>query len=60
MEHISFVLWMVLFPLCSTLESYIDAKKKKITGEKEASEISKFISNIILLIIWISVAKALW
>lgn len=35
MEHLDFILWMLLFPICIFLQDYISAKKRQITKEQE-------------------------
>ena len=58
MEHIAFVLWMVLWPLGTTIESYFSAKRRQITGEDHKD--TNIFVVIIEIVIWIAVAKALF
>jgi hypothetical protein len=32
MEHLDFILWMILYPLSVTIDSYISSKQRKLEG----------------------------
>jgi heme/copper-type cytochrome/quinol oxidase subunit 2 len=60
MNHLAFILWIVLWPIALSLCGYIDAKTKKITGKKEYSEDTRFMWSIVTIIIWVAVAKSVY
>jgi hypothetical protein len=60
MEHIAFVLWMVLYPVGASICSYIATKERKINNEEPYTSAVKAFSGLINLVIWICVAKALF
>jgi len=60
MEHLSFVLWVLLYPLCHSIDGLISAKRREITGEPEPSDNTKLLSSVIGLTIWVMVAKSIY
>ena len=59
MENLSFILWMCLWPLTCSIDSYFSAKTRQISGEKNPNSFEKFGVALIQLTIWIMVAKLL-
>lgn len=59
MENIAFILWMCLWPITCTIDSYWSAKKRLITGEEMPSKITQAFMVLIQVIIWVAVAKSL-
>jgi hypothetical protein len=55
MENISFVLWMVLFPLSITLSEYLKASITRVWNIKSDPG-----TGLIILIIWIGVGILLY
>lgn len=53
MEHLDFILWLLLFPVTMSLQEYISAKKREITKEKAKEFSEKTNSNAELLAIFI-------
>jgi preprotein translocase subunit Sec63 len=62
MEHLDFILWMVLFPISLALEGYISAKKKQITGEKEKqySKDAERRASVFIILVWFFVGYLLF
>jgi hypothetical protein len=61
MEHLSFLLWMLLYPIAVSIESYIAALKDKVNGEKkEYSKDVKFYYSLFILAIYFIVAAKLF
>lgn len=60
MEYLAFVLWTVLYPVASSLTSYIGAKERKISSREPASDTALGIAAIINVLIWAGVAKILY
>jgi hypothetical protein len=60
MEHIDFILWMVLYPIGCALRSLIAAKERKLHNLEPHPGGTKSLSALIDLVIWISIAKALF
>jgi hypothetical protein len=54
MEHLDFILWMLLFPVTMSLQEYISAKKREITKEKpkEFSEETNSNAELLAIFIW--------
>ena len=57
---ILFTIWMILYPLSGSLESYLSMKARYLFGYEKHDEDTMGISAIINLIIWISVGALLW
>lgn len=60
MEHLSFVLWLILWPLSTQISNYIWAKQRQIEGEDSPAEGMKAFISIVCLIIWVAVANSLY
>ena len=60
MEHIAFVLWVVLYPIGASICSYISTKERKINNDEPYSSSVKAFSSFINIVVWICVAKALF
>jgi len=56
MEHLDFILWMILYPLSVTLDSYISSKQRKIEGLEPYDKTVKVLSALTSVGIWIYVA----
>lgn len=50
MEHLTFVIWMLLFPLVIAIDDYMDAKTKLIT--KEAHVPLTMAVAIFMIVFW--------
>ena len=59
MEKITFILWVILWPLSCTIDAYYTAKRKEITGEPPTPKAVALIATVINLILWIGVARML-
>lgn len=59
MQNIAFILWLCLWPITCTIDSYWSAKKILMTGEDMPSKSMQGFTALIQLIIWIAVAKLL-
>ena len=60
MEHLDFVLWMVLYPLAGSIASYFDVMEKKLNNEKPYSKETIAFAALINIIIWASVGMLLF
>ena len=47
MENISFVIWMVLYPLASAVGSFYNAKERVVTGREPYSEDTLGVSALV-------------
>jgi len=56
MENIYLILWICLWPIAYTIDSYINSKRRMMTGERMPSEEARALSSLISIIIWIVVA----
>jgi len=52
MENFSFVLWMVLYPLVSSITHYLGYKRLKIFNEDKPSDGAVVFASIIAIFIW--------
>ena len=52
MENISFVLWVVLYPLASSISLYVGTKRKKINNEEPYSEGLISLVSFIEFLVW--------
>lgn len=61
MEHLPFMLWMLLYPLACTTEHYMSAKRKQVEGDTEkTSDGTKAFVALVEIAIWIGVGRALY
>lgn len=60
MQHIGFILWMVLYPIASATTSYLSAKQRKIEGKKPYDSGTTAFAALVNIIIWASVGRALF
>ena len=60
MEHISFILWVCLFPIAFTIDSYWAEKKRLMTGEEKPSKSIQGFTALINIIIWVVIAILLF
>lgn len=60
MEHISFILWVCLFPIACTIDSYWSEKKRLMIGEEKPSKSIQGFTALINLILWVVVAILLF
>lgn len=57
MEHLDFILWMVLFPISISIVNYID---KLTDGKTEYSKDAKGFSAMVIIFIWLFVGYHLF
>ena len=60
MEHLDFILWLVLYPIGAAVEKYLSAKTRLLTGEKEYSRKVQVTTSFALLLIHLGVAIILY
>ena len=61
MEHLDFILWMILWPVSLTVCDYIDAKRRKFTGEiKIYSKETNFYFGLFVVVVWLVVGAKLF
>ena len=57
MKNLVFILWLILFPLSTSIGTFLS----RISGnQKEYSENTEAISSLIILIIWVFVSTLLF
>ena len=63
MEHISYIAWMILFPIMWSLTCLMDAKTKAIRGiensDKDETSDGRIILFIIYMILWFGIGNTL-
>ena len=62
MEHLDFILWMLLFPICMSLQDYISAKKRQLTNEseKQYSKDTEGYAALFFVVLWFFVGYHLF
>lgn len=60
MENIAFVLWVIAWPVASSLSSLYEAKRKKIANEEEYSSGVRFVATLFDLGTWVGVGWLLY
>jgi hypothetical protein len=60
MDNLSFVLWMLLFPLIVALEKYFYAKIAEIKKEQDQIQKNNTIINLLIAAVWIVVGILLY
>lgn len=62
MQHLDFILWMILFPISVSIGEYISAKKRQITKEPEIkfSEKTERFAGFIVIVIWLFIGYKLF
>lgn len=60
MENIAFVLWMVLYPVATSICNYIATKERKINNLEPFSEGVRAVANLVYLVVYIVIAKILY
>lgn len=60
MKHLSFILWLIFYPLATKFGSYIATKEKILRDGKAWSDNNYHWASLIDLIIWIWVAKLIY
>ena len=58
--NIDFVLWTVLFPVATAVIDYLNEKQRIMAGRKEYSDEVRLMSDLVQVIIWVSVGYALY
>ena len=56
MENISFVIWVMFFPLVCSIDSYLSTKRRVIAKEEMPSKSVLGKTALIQIIIWIAIA----
>jgi hypothetical protein len=56
MEHLTFMLWILLYPICCTLSYYIQALRYKVTGSEQNSDTMQGFIALIDLVIYVFIA----
>ena len=57
---ILFTIWLLLYPLCSTINEYINVKLKAASGQKQSSPDEVSCVCVIELAFYIAIAIILW
>lgn len=60
MKNLVFMLWVLLWPLCSAITNYISAKENKIRNHSQGTEKDSFKGMLTDLAIWVIVAYFLF
>lgn len=61
MEHLDFILWMILFPISVSVSGYIDALKDKAKGKiKEYDKETKGKAWVLIFLIYLIIAIILY
>jgi len=60
MEHLDFVLWVVLFPLSYAVESYLSVKVKDQLKINQQTEEDKKKTDVFAGLVWIVVAVIIY
>ena len=60
MENISFVLWVVLYPLSSAITHYLGSKRRKLNGEKPYKDSIVATASLIDLLVWVVIGSNLY
>ena len=57
MNHLLFIIWLLLYPITLSVSDYIEAQRDRVIGKyTEYSPGVKFIASTIVLVIYITVA----
>lgn len=59
MEKLAYVLWLCLWPLTCSINTYLSEKLRLMTGGKELNKYEKVLIGSVQLIIWVKIAKSL-
>jgi len=59
MEHLVFIIWICLFPLTCSIDSFFVAKRKKLNNEKFDNDLHSKIS-LIQFVIWVIIAYLIY
>lgn len=62
MDNLPFVIWVLLFPLCSSIADYFDVKAKEIKKEEHTVLSKKNDKKIagLMIVIWVCVSILLY
>lgn len=60
MQHLDFILWMVLYPIASAVSGYYGAKQRKIENKPNYSSNTVLLSALVNMAIYFGVAQALF
>jgi hypothetical protein len=60
MEHLDFILWMVLYPIMGSITTYLGAKQRKIEGKPNYSKDAEFWGVTISISVWILIGVKLF
>jgi hypothetical protein len=60
MEHIDFVLWMVLYPIASGITNYLGTKSRILEGLPPYGKTTTALASLTTIVIWIYVATLLY
>lgn len=60
MEHLSFILWICLYPVATSVESYLNALRRKIANDEQLTEDKRIGYNLLIGVFYIWIAVELW
>lgn len=60
MENLTFILWMVLYPISTSISSYLKEKTRKEKGEGKYKESTYVICSLIYLFVYVFIARKLY
>lgn len=60
MEHLDLVLWLILYPLSTTLMDYINTKERLLLKDKRYSENIEVIASVFHVVLYIFIAIKLY
>jgi len=60
MEHLDFILWTCLWPLCCAIGNWFSAKERAIEGKSPLSDKIESTVSFISFVIWVLVAMPLY
>lgn len=60
MENLSFVIWLIFYPVGTSISLYFGDKRQIMSGLEPYDKVTLVITSIINIFIWVYVAKLLY